>query len=247
MRPIRIVVLSLVAVFALCAVAAPGASAKEILFELPAGQSYPVLFLSKASPTLFETEGGTRFQCTAVTKHGHIENAHLGTIGITFTGCSTKIVITLKCQTPGAAKGEIVIPNGSFHLGLEHTGTSSTTPALLFLLPEQSNGEHKFTFECGGTSIELTGEGVGLLEVLGGGRPISGQQYSTALVSFKQSGGKQNSTSFLLSLTTPENELMTGQHLTVNSELFGESGAALEVDDMLDGFSSGTIGIIEEG
>jgi len=246
MRHISIVALNVVAVFALCAVAASSASAHEILFELPAGQNYPVLFLSKAGPALFESEGGIKFKCTAVTNHGHIEDAHLGTVGIVFTGCSTKIIVTLKCQTSGAASGEIVLPNSLFHLGLEHTGTSSTVPALLFLLPVEG-GEHKFTFECGGSAVVLTGDVLGLLEVLGGGRPVSGTQYSTALVSFKQSGGKQNSTEFLLSLTTPEDELMTGQHLTSGSSLFGTSGLGLEVDDMLDGFSSGTIGIIEEG
>ncbi len=246
MRHIRIVMTSLFAVFALCAVAASSASAKEILFELPSGQSYPVLFLSHAGEAKLVTEGGQEIKCTAVTNHGHIENAHLGTVGIVFTGCSTKIIVTLKCQTAGAAKGEIVLPGGAFHLGLEHTGSSSTVPALLFLLPEES-GKRQFTFECGGSSVVVTGDVLGLLEVLGGGRPVSGTQYSTALVSFKQSGGKQNSTEFLLSLTTPENELMTGQHLTSESSLFGTSGSAEEVDDMLDGFSSGTIGIIEEG
>ena len=244
MRHIRIVIPSLVAVFALCAVAASSASAKEILFELPSGQSYPVLFLSVASATLFETESGVIFKCTASTSHGYIEDAHLGTVATTFTGCTTKIIVTLGCQTPGAAKGEIVLPNGSFHLGLEHTSTSSTVPALLFLLPEES-GKHQFTFECGGSNVTLTGDAIGLLEVLGGGRPVSGVQYSSALLSFKQSGGKQNSTSFLLSLTMPENELMTGQHLTAESALFGTTGSALEVDRKLDGFSSGTIGLEE--
>ncbi len=242
MRHIRIVMLSLVAVFALCAVAASSASATEVLFKLPSGSSYPVLFSSKAGAALLETEGGTKIKCTAVTNHGFIENAHLGSVEILFTGCTTKVLFTLNCQN-GSTTGDIHLANAVFHLGLAHVG-GEDKPAILFLLPVNGSGEHEFTFECGGSSVKVTGDVIGLLEKTGGGAPPFNEPVENALVSFTQSKGKQNTTEFLLSLTEPENELMTGQSLTSNSELFGVSGSAEQVDDELYGFGSKTIELV---
>jgi hypothetical protein len=245
MKHIRVITLSLVAVFALCAVAASSASATEILFALPTGHNFPVTFTSKAGSATLETVGGIKIKCSSVSNNGTILSAHLGDVLVRFLGCKDNI-LNGKCKSPGAQTEEIHIKEAVFHLGLEHTSTGNHA-AILFLLPEEpaGSGTHQFTFECGGANVTVTGDVIGLLEQLNGEPLVPGNFYTSALVLFKQSGGVQAGTEFLLSLTSPENELMTGQHLTSTSSLFGTEESAEEVTDELENYSSGEIGLVE--
>lgn len=242
MTVIRIICPGLVAVFALCAVAASSASAQEVLFKLPAGGSYPVSFLSAADTSLLETRKGFTVTCLSAKNAGEILSAHLGDVEVTFESCTTVILgHGIKCQSAGRAKGEIFISDTTFHLGL----APGDKPAILLLLPENAGGEHALTFECGGTNVDVTGDVIGLLEKEFGGALAYNTPFEEARVAFeREAPGKQKVTEFFLSLTDPENELMTGQQLTVESTLTGTTLAGEELIDAIGGFSTRSIELV---
>ncbi len=233
MRPFRILGLLLVAAFALSAVAAASASAKEVLYALNKG-GFPASFESEGGEAKLVTTGGTEIKCKEVKDTGTLTNAHLGTSEIKFKGCTTKILITLKCSTSGAGAEEIVLKSGVTHLGLADPGD---LPATLFLLPEEE-GKHQFKFSCGGSGVTVTGDVIGLMQNSKGETPKIGEEMSESKIVFKQTSGKQAFTEFLLALTKPENELMTGQHLHSSSELFGEAESGEETTDTLKNFKN---------
>ncbi|HUN77648.1 MAG TPA: hypothetical protein VMU32_01880, partial [Solirubrobacteraceae bacterium] len=235
----------LVVVCALCAIAVASASATEVLFALSKG-TFPATFTSKGGKAKLQTLAGNTVECQTVTDKGTIgsategkgETAHLGSSEVKFKECETESLLgKVTCQT-GSTSGEIVITSAEFHLGLT-TISSTHVPAILFLLPEGSSVENplggKFKFKCSVGKVEVTGDVVGTLE------NSIGKFKKTANVEFAQStGGKQNTTEFLLSLTKPENELMTGQHLTTKTTIFStetsESGET--TIDTLEGFEN---------
>jgi len=227
----------LVALVAFSAVAAAGASAKEVLFKLTSG-SFPATFTSKGGLAKLVTVGGTEVVCETVTNKGTLEDAHLGKVTILFEKCTTKTILgTFTCTTPvtpkeNESKGHITITNALFHLGLADPGP---VPAILVLLP---GGEIKFSCEIG--EVKVTGEGVtGALQKTNGEVPKIGEAVSAANLVYEQtSNGKQKYTKFLLSLKSEE---LMESHLT--SEIFGTKEEAAQVsNDTLEKFENSAKG-----
>jgi len=215
----RIIGVCFVAVFALSAIAAASASAKlpQILFKEPAG-GFPATFTSVNLPApkniaKLETVGGTKVECTAQTDKGTIESAHLGKVEVKFTGCFTPILgKNVECESSGGGKGNITV-NLEFHLGLEHTSTSTTVPALLLLLPGGLGGS--FTFTCSSLATVVVKGNVNCLLVdLEGKAVVKEHAYTSIQLNCKQSKGVQSSKEFLLSLVPETERLMTGGNLT---------------------------------
>jgi hypothetical protein len=239
----RIIGVCFVAVFALSAIAAASASAKlpQILFKEPHG-GFPGTFTSVNLPApkniaKLETVGGTKVECTGQTDKGTIESAHLGKVEVKFTGCSTVVLGSkLECESTGAGKGNITVKL-EFHLGLEHTSTSTTVPAVLLLLPGGLGGSFEFT--CTSLAkIKVTGDVNCLLVDLEGKPIVANRAYTSLQLSCKQTHGVQNSTEFLLSLVEESQRLMTGGHL--NSSLNGGTAeqAGQESEDALEKFEN---------
>lgn len=237
MKLIRLTGLSLVVAFALGAIAAASASAKEVLYELSKG-SFPATFTSTGGASKLETvTGGLTgvVSCTGLSDKGHIgsategsgKTAHLGEVEIAFTGC-TAVGGAVKCTTSGAKEGEILVPSGVWHLGLADPGDH---PAQLLLI---SGVE----FKCLTETVKVSGSIIGTLKNSAGNEAEVGEEAEEAKLVFEQSKGKQKYTEFLLSLTTPENELMTGQHLTTTKGTKAEESGQETPSDTISGFKN---------
>lgn len=241
MKPIRLIGLCLVAAFALSAVAAASASAKEVLYELSKG-TFPATFTSTGGKSTLETVAGGLtgvVSCTGIKDSGTIgsategsgKTAHLGTAKITFTGCTAAGGLakctSVKTGEETIAEGEILVRSAPFHLGLADPGG---LPAQLLLI---SGVE----FKCATETVKVSGSIIGLIKKTNGEPPVIGEEVEKASLVFKQKKGKQEFTEFLLSLTTPENELMTGQHLTTVKAKSEESGQETPTDT-LEGFKN---------
>lgn len=218
---------------------ASGASATEILYELSKG-SFPATFTSEGKTTsTLETVGKEKISCKATSDSGTIgsategsgKTAHLGIVTIKFTGCTALDGIA-SCQS-GSKSGEIEIPSLTFHLGL---ADPEDVPAQLLLIP---SGFH-FSCEVLGISeeVKVTGEVIGELQNASGERAKAGESATEAKLVFAQSKGKQHFTEFLLSLTSPENELMTGQHLSSSKGGGASEESSQESSDTLKEFKN---------
>jgi hypothetical protein len=240
MKTMRIIGVCFVAVFALSA----SASAKlpQILLKEPAG-GFPGIFTSVNLPApkniaRIETVGDTSVTCTAETGGGTVETAHLGKVKLNFTGCGTEILGSkIECESSGAGKGTIIL-NLELHLGLEHTSTSTTVPALLLLLPGGLSGS--FTFKCGGSlaTIVLKGDLNCLLVDLEGKAVVKEHAYTSIQLNCKQTHGVQNSKEFLLSLVPETERLMTGGHLSSSLNGGTAEEAGLESEDAIEKFEN---------
>jgi hypothetical protein len=184
------------------------ASAKEVLYKLSAG-TFPATFTSSGGGSTLEQDNKEQIKCTSVTDNGTIgsategegKTAHLGTVNIIFKGCTTKVsIITAECQSAGAAQEEIVLPTQTFHLGLVDPGDF---PGQL-LLPNV-----KFVCEALGQkeTVEVKGSVIGELQTAAGARAKAGEKAKEAKLNFAQTGGHPTFVAFLLSLTSPENQL----------------------------------------
>jgi hypothetical protein len=221
MKLVRMLGLCLAAVLALSVVAASSASAgiPLFLFKAPPG-GFPAKFKSHSVtgniPRLVVPSTGQIIECTSETDEGTVEDAHLGSVTVHFHKCKEP-ANKVECNSAGAAAGEIVAPL-KFHLGLEHDGTNTTIPAVLFLLNE--GGKPEIKFECSFLAkIVVKGEVIALLVDLSGKPVTTGVAYSSLVTHFQVNGTgssrTQKSTEFLLQLVTNESEsLMTGVHLT---------------------------------
>jgi hypothetical protein len=218
MKRIYTVGLCLMAVFALSAVAASGASATDLLARVAGGGSVAgVTFLSSsATLPLLVLHGGEEIHCKSVTNHGLFLNSTLGSLLIRFLGCTD---LPASCKTTGAAAGEIHMPLTTtlFHFGLAHlTLNTGRIPAMLILLEKHSN------IECGGLAILMLGGVIGALRLDAGSHgpvPLNAP-FSTALLAFEQtSPGLQHLRLFLMPGTTG----------VAPYDLMGEIGVGLPV------------------
>ena len=242
MKIMRIIGVCFVAAFALSAIAA-SASARlpQILFKEPAG-GFPGTFTSVNLPApkniaKFETTGGTKIECTGQTDKGTFESAHLGKVEVKLTGCGTEILGSkIECESSGAGKGNVTL-NLEFHLGLEHTSTSTTVPALLLLLPGGLGGS--FELSCSSIAkIKVTGNVNCLLVDLEGKAVVKEHAYTSLQLTCKQTKGVQNSKEFLLSLVPETERLMTGGHLNLSLNGGTAEEAGLESEDALEKFEN---------
>ena len=114
MRNTRISLIGLIiaSVFVLGAVAAATASATTTMPELVNKEGKTPTkteFKAKSGEGKFETKGKHLVTCKADTATGKLTGPSSDESTITFTGCSTTVLITLKCNSEGAKEGEIIL------------------------------------------------------------------------------------------------------------------------------------------
>ncbi len=190
MRNTRISLIGLIiaSVFVLGAVATATASAKTAMPEIVNKEGKTPTktgFTSKSGASEFETKGGHVIKCKEDTDVGKLTSPFLDESTITFTGCSTTVIITLKCNSEGAKEGEIVLKVMSNLVWLNKSEESE--PGEDLALPEAG-----LTIKC--TSSET-------LKVKGSTLcPISGFKTlsSTGTITCEQSKGVQKFTHFFL-------------------------------------------------
>jgi hypothetical protein len=144
MQRIRIVVLTMVAVFATSAVAASSAAAVLPEFSPSSG----VTLNGTSGAGLLETKSGTKVTCTSNTDSGEITGPKaVSKIKVTFKGCESG---GFKCSTAGAASGELVTEELKATLGYINATTKEVgvdfTPV----------GAKFIEFNCVGGIIEVT-------------------------------------------------------------------------------------------
>ncbi len=203
MTRIRLIMLSLLAVFAFGALAAASASAALPEFEGP----FPNTFTSKSGAGKLQTVGGQEVTCTADSNTGSITGAKTDTANVTFTGCES-VTLKAKCQS-GANEGEIKTVELSSTLG--YISKAAKTVGI-DLKPKA--GELFASFECGGVKIEVKGSVIGALT------PINTKTKSFKL-KFKETAGKQEVTKLE---GEPTDVLMT----SIAGGAFEESGESTE-------------------
>jgi hypothetical protein len=197
MRRISIVGLCLAAVCVFSAGAVSSASAAELLARPAGGGSIAgVSFLGSVVLPLLLTVGGGFIHCKDALTHGLFLNSTLGNILIQFLGCST--VSALKCQTGGAAVGEIHLPLSTiFHIGLAHLTISvGRIPAAVVLAGV-------INIECeAGIKIEVKGNVIGAFQKNGTAVPLNTPFLDINLNFQQTSAGTQHLRLFLLPGTT---------------------------------------------
>jgi hypothetical protein len=113
MRNMRITTmgLALVAVFAMSAITAATASATAMPEIVNKSGVTPTKtgFKSTSGASEFETKGGHVIKCKEDTDTGKLTGPSSDEATITFTGCSTTVILTLKCNSEGAKEGEIIL------------------------------------------------------------------------------------------------------------------------------------------
>jgi len=235
MKRTSIIGLFLAAVFALSAGAASSASAADLLAQLPGGGSVVgVTFLSTAGLAQLIRHNGEEIDCQSVTNHGKFLTSTLGDVLIRFSSCTAK---GFKCNTAGAATGEIHLPLTTlFHLGLAHLilsgGTVHRLPAIV-ILP----GTVKI--ECGvppfTAKIEVSGNVIGALQKANG-EPIALNEPRTNInLNFQQlANGLQHLMLILLPGSTTPTSFDLKSNL--NGGAFELSSEVVNVS--LDGFTT---------
>jgi hypothetical protein len=189
----RLVLLGLMAVFAIGAVAsAPAYAMPE--FKPSTAQAFTGTQTGKG---LLENSKSEKVECTGGGSPGQIVNATLvGQVVVKFTGCSSS---GLACETSGASAKEIRTRTLKGELGETIKGT--TTVAVEALEPE--SGSVEATFTCGGL-VPITVKGGVVCEV----KPTGKLSLKGELIC-KGSKGTQEFTGYLGS----ENGIVTVKEL----------------------------------
>lgn len=241
MKFVRYFGLGLMAAFALGALATSSASAEELLARVAGGGSAAgVSFLSLGGLSLLTTDkpGLHLIHCKHVHNHGLFLSSTLGDILILFLKCSTEVIGTETCNSPGSGTGEIHLPLATtlFHIGLAHLDSTHTSiPAVAILLDKD------VLIECPPfVHVLVLGAVIGALTL-----DLSGSQFqtpiplntpfSTAILNFEQTAhGLQHLRLFLL----PGSGLVSYDlHSSVNHEPV-ELSAEVSLD-LLDLFTLG--------
>lgn len=131
----KIVGLTVVALFALFAIASATASAALPSVTLLPGEKFPVAFEGKSGKGILETVKGTTVKCSSGKSSGSIEGEKTGKTTITFEGCESS---GFKCNTTGKGSG-IIETSGTTTLVFD--SLSPLGVALLLAVNET-------TFEC---------------------------------------------------------------------------------------------------
>jgi len=219
MKRIGIIGLCFAAVLAFSVVAVGSASASEVLFSSATGT-----FEAKGGSA--ELNGASKVECLTTTSTGTIETKHLGKLKVTFEKCSTLFFGNRKectgTKPASGTKGNIIF-EGPFHLGLSRKVSTEAGHAAILVLATPAT-----EFECTEVgTVKVTGSVIGLLQTKAGTPLEPGGGLLNSLTVFKGPGTKQEDKEFLLSLTTPPEELMAKQELS--SEIFGIKGESAEI------------------
>ena len=114
--------------------------------------------MKEATTATLETVGGTKITCTAEEGPGEFKNAkEVGAVLPKFNGCSTS---GIKCNSAGAAEGEIKTASLGGVLGIEKVGLKEgkEEPKLTKLAVElHSEAGNIAEFSCGGLPVVVHG------------------------------------------------------------------------------------------
>jgi hypothetical protein len=222
MKRIGIIAMCFAAVLAFSAITVVSASATEVLLSSASGKF-------KAVGGTAELIGASNIVCSSTLSEGTSTDAHLGTFSIVFSGCKAG---SITCTGSGEASG-VIKATGTSHIGLGmKSATSGESKPGILVLPTETS------FSCGilGT-VHVKGNIVGLFLKKDGTAVVPPVNLAGLIICFKtvSKNTVQEDQAFLLSLTTPENQLDSGIHL--ESNIFGggfkESGeeASAEVTE----------------
>lgn len=177
MTRIKSIGLVLVAVAVMSAVAVASASAEPPEADAKGGKEViKTGFTIKSEKSKLEAKGGAKITCTEDSGSGKLTGPQTGEAKIKFTGCEA--ALGGKCNTGGAAAGEVVI---ELSMKLVYLDKTNKEIAYLFsILPLGSTVEIK----CGAVVVDLLGT---FLIPVG---PVNKPQLKYTLVA-KQKEGKQ--------------------------------------------------------
>ena len=169
---------------------------------------------------MFETVGKTRVTCAANTLAGQYTGAQTATMSLDLTACEAPGVLGGKCQSEGAAAGEIRSGELDGRLGMIKGGKA---PIVGWDL-EGTAGHDLMSFKCGGTEIVVTGSAIA---------PVTRVDHMapTFVLRFRAKRGEQdpekfeNGLSDTLRFVTSSTEEQAG--LTMNATMSNEE--ALEI------------------
>ena len=175
MKRIRFFGLCVTAALALSVGAAPASAA------LPEYRGpFPKPFSSKSGVVVVETASGLRATCTSGTNIGEVTGPKTATLTLRLTGCEA---YNFKCNSPGAAPGEIVSNQLSSTLGYINKRKKQVGADL------QSASGTTTEFECGPAHVVVTGSIIGRIT------PIN-KKVTAFILEFTQAHGKQKPSKF---------------------------------------------------
>ena len=181
MKRIRMIGLCLVAVFAMSSLLAASASAALPEFSGP----FPKADTAKSGKLHLETVGKIAANCTASTQTGEVLGPKTGTVTIRSTGCEA---VGFKCNTAGAATGEIVTSGLGVTLGYINQAKKEVGLALA----SPPSGAPFAEITCGPFTVVEIGSVIGVIKPIN--KTVKVSKHFT--VTFKQSKGKQKPSKF---------------------------------------------------
>ena len=187
MKRIRLVGLSLVAIFAASAATAASASA------LPEWSGpFPKPLTSSSGVSKLETKAGMLVECVADTNEGEVTGPNSAVVRIRFTGCELVLATgKIPCTTPGAPPEEIVTFPLVGTLGyITHTPTK--TMVGLDLASPAAGLIARFV--CGETIAEVVGSVIGKITPIN--KLVKPAPAGHFTLKFKAKKGKQKPTKF---------------------------------------------------
>jgi hypothetical protein len=163
MHRIKLLGLTLIAIFTLGAIASTTAFAEETgnpLVLLPKGGTFPVTFEGTSEKATLEgTKSTNKIQCEKDKNKGTIDSPRLGKVEIDFEGCKEP-TSKAKCTTPGDAAGTILVKLADIHL-VDILPNKVLEPGLAVLLLEN------IKIECGILEVEVLKDAIKGLQFLG--------------------------------------------------------------------------------
>jgi len=189
MRFGKTLIISLLAVFALSAVAASGASAAKPEFK----NHSKIKFTSTSGAGTLETTGGAIVQCKKDTDTGEITGAKAGTGKVTFQECYTLGNTADVCTTAGASTGDIETVALDLTLGYASATKGEVGPVGVLFEPEAGKTANLAEFECEVGGSKLSGLAKG--SVVGEIGPLN-KETTEFTITLKGSKGVQELTKF---------------------------------------------------
>ena len=201
MRRMRIIGVSLVAVFAIGVMASTASAAQPVFYgvaELGKVVATPIKQAGTLGPAFLEgkTSKG-KITCTGGTSTGEVTGPTKSANNIaTFTGCETN---ELKCNSAGQPTGTIQTNKMDGVLG----NVSATLPGVRLFKEGEGGKVPKTgalaTFECGAglVKVVVTGSVIGSLSGAAGNTPEEGKFATSSKITFAEALGAQKYTKFL--------------------------------------------------
>jgi hypothetical protein len=150
----------------------------EWSFEPGAARS----FTFKNGSATLETVAKVQIKCAENTYSGEYTGSKTATVDLKLTGCEPMNRLGIKCESQGAASGEVVLDTLEGRLGFIQAGSEPTVG--LALRPTSASAPYVAQFHCGEVPVALTGA------VIAGYTAVN-KMVASFTVSFKATAGKQ--------------------------------------------------------